>query len=161
MHTAVGQELLESTSRLVKDWADVYAICPASLPPAQLQKLRQRSKCFSSILEDHQVNLFWLEICHVTKGWVPPASSLFQPVRHRLPFADFANVVVLVSGYGDGVRRGIANAVAQLGGECAFTLSPCFTYAPVELTCSCSDTLLGCTVGLIWAERASHVLQVH
>ena len=113
------QEVLETTRSLVKDWSTAYALCPASFPPADIQEARQRSKCFEAIPETNRANVFWLTICRVSHTCVPLQSCLFQPIGFPVPFPHFRDVLVIISGYGDGVRRGICNAVRTIGGECA------------------------------------------
>jgi hypothetical protein len=49
-----------------------------------------------------------------------PNSCLFQPVGFGTPLGDFSSVVVVISGFGDGVRRGIDHSVRLLGGVCVF-----------------------------------------
>jgi hypothetical protein len=119
------QEILDSTRGLIKDWKTVFALCPASFPQPAVQAMRQRSRCFSSILDGHHTNFFWLTICRASQSFVHPYSCLFQPISHPAPFPSFSGVVVVISGYGDGVRRGICNAMQLLGGECVATPLPC------------------------------------
>ena len=102
----------------MKDWSCAYAIVPASMPPAAVQAAQQKSKCFASIYEKHRLTFFWLMMCRAQQVWFPVGSSLFQPVRFAVPFPEFAKVVVLITGFGDGVRRGMAHAIRMLGGEC-------------------------------------------
>jgi hypothetical protein len=115
---AALQEVLESTQSLVKDWSFVWAICPPSMPGDKMSLWRERSKCFRQILPSHHLNMFWLQMCRTTQQMMPTESCLFQPISHPIPFPEFAKVCVIVSGYGDGVRRGIANTLHKLGGEC-------------------------------------------
>jgi hypothetical protein len=113
------QEVLDNTRGLVSDWSKVFALCPASFPSHAVKAMRQRSRCFSSIPEGHFANFFWLTICKASVTFMQPNSCLFQPVGFQTPLEDFANVVVVISGFGDGVRRGIDHAVRLLGGVCA------------------------------------------
>lgn len=117
--SAHAQEILDSTRSLVSDWSAVHSVCPASFPPERVAALRQRSKCFASTLEGNCGNFFWLTVCQMSLTLVPTTSCVFQPVSFATPLKAFAGVVVVISGYGDGVRRGILHAVQLLGGECA------------------------------------------
>ena len=113
------QEVLDSTRALISNWDTVYAIVPASMPPTVTQEQVNRSKCFASIYEKHRLTFFWLMMCRAQQVWFPIESCLFQPVRFVTPFKEFASVVVLITGFGDGVRRGMDHAIRLLGGECA------------------------------------------
>ena len=126
------QEILDSTRSLVDDWSAVHTVCPASFPPERVNALRQRSKCFASTLEGNCGNFFWLTVCQMSLSLVPTTSCVFQPVAYAVPLTAFAHVCVVISGYGDGVRRGILHAIQLLGGECAPLRPRLFLFA---LTC--------------------------
>jgi hypothetical protein len=114
------QTITGGSLRLVQDWERVYAVCPDSLPPAKAQQLQRESQCFARVATGNRVNMFWVKQCRVGRTLYEPATcSLFQPIPHRLPLPGFKSVCVLISGFGDGVRRAIVNSISILGGTCA------------------------------------------
>ena len=134
------QLLVDSMLSLVDDWSKVYALCPASMPAAKVSELRNRSKIFRSVLDDHRVNTFWLTVCRSTNTFLEPVSCLFQPISHAVPFPDFAKICVLLSGFGDGVRQGVKVATELAGGA----------YVPHFAVLKCASTFT-CGMRLPWS----------
>lgn len=114
------QELSDTTRGLVADWTNhAFAVTPASLPPALHRRARARSKTYAAVPDANFANTFWLRVCRIGVTLMPINSCLFMPIRHPTPYPDFAGVVVIVTGYADGVRQGARHAIQAMGGECA------------------------------------------
>lgn len=117
------QTITGGSQRLVQDWDRVFAVCPDSLPPAKAQQLQRESQCFGRISTGNRVNMFWVKQCRVGQTLYEPSTcSLFQPIPHELPLPGFKSVCVVISGFGDGVRRAILNSISILGGTYALQL---------------------------------------
>jgi hypothetical protein len=113
------QVITAESSKLVRNWDKVFAVCPDSFPPSTVQELKRRNPCFGRVDAANMVNMFWVKQCRVTKTLFDVnASFMFHPIPHNLPIPGFTSVCILITGFGDGVRLAIVHTMKALGGTC-------------------------------------------
>ena len=147
------QLLVDNMCNLVASWDDVYACCPASMPPEKLNELRNRSRVFKNVPDSNLMNFFWLEVCRRSKTFFLQSCCLFHPVRHHMPLPEFANVCVLLGGFGDGVRRGVEHAIHLFGGRCVAVHSSVTTPVTQQSACTREEVSLHCGCCLSYQHR--------
>ena len=71
-----------------------FAICPASLSPANIYSLKNTCNDFLSVPEENRFTIYWLECCIESRRIIRPsrASPCLQPLPYPLPLPGMENI---------------------------------------------------------------------
>lgn len=95
------------------------AICPASLKPIEINRLRSQNNNFATVLETNRFTVYWLRCCAEANQILSPrkGAPCFRPLPFDLPMDGAKGLSIAISGYDKSIRSAIKHTVETIGGR--------------------------------------------
>jgi len=95
------------------------AICPPSMKPLEINRLRSQNNNFASVSEENRFTLYWLRCCAEANQILAhrKGSPCFRPLSFELPMDGAEKLSVAISGYDKPIRSAIKHTVETIGGK--------------------------------------------
>ena len=95
------------------------AICPPSLRPIEVNRLRSQNNNFASVSEQNRFTVYWLRCCAEANQMLShrKGSPCFRPLSFELPMDGAEKLSVAISGYDRPIRSAIKHTVETIGGK--------------------------------------------
>jgi len=95
------------------------AICPPSLKPIEINRLRSQNTNFASVSEQNRFTVYWLRCCAEANQILAhrKGSPCFRPLSFELPMDGAGKLSVAISGYDRPIRSAIKHTVETIGGK--------------------------------------------
>lgn len=95
------------------------AICPPSLKPIEINRLRSQNNNFASVLEQNRFTVYWLRCCAEANQLLShrKGSPCFRSLPYDLPMDGAEKISVAISGYDRPIRSAIKHTIESIGGR--------------------------------------------